>query len=221
MVTNQEVEAIKGHFDKVAHEFRNELSAEFRGEFALVRSEAAANAQELRAEIAGVQSHADAVAQATRSELRAEIAGVQSHADAVAQETRSELRAEIAGVRSHADAVAQETRSEMREGFAKVRSEIGEFRLDAAAVADHLKQEIAEVRHYTGAVAEDLRSDIRAVAEGVALANARLEDVDLRVDGLTSEVRRGFAGVRAEIHRLHETDDELRRRIEAPEQRGA
>ena len=199
MVTNQEVEAIKGHFDKVAHEFRNELSAEFRGEFALVRTEAAANAQELRAEIAGVRSHADAVA----------------------QETRSELRAEIAGVRSHAGAVAQETRSEMREGFAKVRSEIGEFRLDAAAVADHLKQEIAEVRHYTGAVAEDLRTDIRAVAEGVALANARLDDVDLRVDGLTSEVRRGFAGVRAEIHRLHETDDELRRRIEAQEQRGA
>jgi hypothetical protein len=44
--------------------------------------------------------------------------------------------------------------------------------------------------------------------------------VDLRMDNLTGEVQRGFAGVRAEIHSLHEADDELRRRIEAQEQRG-
>ena len=43
----------------------------------------------------------------------------------------------------------------------------------------------------------------------------------LRVDGLTGEMRRGFAGVRAELRGLHETDDELRRRIEAQERRGA
>ena len=55
----------------------------------------------------------------------------------------------------------------------------------------------------------------------MALANERLSDVDLRVDSLTGEMRRGFAGVRAEIHSLHEADDELRRRIEAQEQRGA
>ena len=146
-----------------------------------------------------------------------EVEEIKGHFDRVTQE----IREEIVGVRSHAEAVADKTRSEMREEFVKVREEVAEFRLDAAAVADHLKQEIAEVRHYTGAVAEDLRSEIRTVAEGVALANARIDDVDMRVDGLTSEVRRGFAGVRAEIHRLHETDDELRRRIEAQEQRGA
>lgn len=102
-------------------------------------------------------------------------------------------------------------------------------------VAQEIRAGVADVRHYTGVVAEDLRSDIRAVAEGVPLANERIDDVDLkvdglttrvdalttRVDGLTGEVRRGFAGVRAEIHSLHETDDELRRRIEAQEQRGA
>ena len=55
----------------------------------------------------------------------------------------------------------------------------------------------------------------------MALANERLGDVDLRVDSLTGEIRRGFAGVRAGIHSLHEADDELRRRIEAQEQRGA
>jgi ABC-type transporter Mla subunit MlaD len=166
---------------------------------------------------------------------------------------------EVEQIKGHFDKVSQEIRADLREG-------------------------IAEVRHYTGVVAEDLRSEIRAVAEGVALANERIGDVDLRVDsltgrvdsltghvtsltgqvssltgqvssltgrvdaltgsmdaltgsvdgltgsvdtltgrvdGLTGEVRRGFASVRAEIHHLHETDDELRRRIEAQEQRGA
>jgi hypothetical protein len=35
------------------------------------------------------------------------------------------------------------------------------------------------------------------------------------------EPQRGFAGVRADMRRLHETDDDLRRRIEIQEQRGA
>lgn len=180
-VTNQEVEEVKAHFDKVAQGIRTDFREDLRGEITAVR-------EDLRGEITAV---------------------------------RDDLRGEIAGVQSRADTVAQEIRSEMRQEFAKVRDDIVEFRRDSAAVADHLKEEIAEVRHYTGAVAEDLCSEIRTVAEGVALANARIDDVDLRVDGLTSEVRRGFAGVRAEIHRLHETDDELRRRIEAQEQRGA
>ena len=84
-----------------------------------------------------------------------------------------------------------------------------------------LREEIGEVRRHAGVVAEDLRSEIRAVGDGVALAYEHLNQVDLRVDSLTGEVRRGFAGVRAEIHGLHETDDELRRRIENLEQRGA
>ena len=59
------------------------------------------------------------------------------------------------------------------------------------------------------------------VADGVALADERVDHLDLRVDSLTGEVRRGFAAVRAEIHSLHGADDELRRRIETQEQRGA
>jgi hypothetical protein len=77
--------------------------------------------------------------------------------------------------------------------------------------------ESAETRRHVGVVAEDLRSEIRLVADGVALANERVNQLDLRVDGLTGEMQRGFAGVRAEIRGLHETDDELRRRIEARE----
>jgi hypothetical protein len=68
---------------------------------------------------------------------------------------------------------------------------------------------------------EDLRDEIRTVAEGVALVTARVDDVDLRIDRLANEMRRGFAGVRVEILRLHEADDELGRRIAAQEQRGA
>jgi predicted nucleic acid-binding Zn-ribbon protein len=103
----------------------------------------------------------------------------------------------------------------------ELRGEITETRREAAATAQDLRSEIAEARRHTGVVAEDLRSEIRTVGDGVALANERIDQLDLRVDGLTSEVRRGFAGVRAEIHRLHETDDELRRRIEAQERSGA
>jgi urocanate hydratase len=86
---------------------------------------------------------------------------------------------------------------------------------------DELRAETAEVRQHAGALADDLRSEVRMVADGVALANERVNQLDLRMDGLTGEMRRGFAGVRAEIHSLHEADDELRRRIETQEQRGA
>jgi DNA repair ATPase RecN len=128
---------------------------------------------------------------------------------------------EVEQIKRHVDEAVQGLRGEMAAEFAQVRGEISDFRRDAAEVADHLMQEIVETRKNAGAEAEELRSQIRAVAEGVALANERLNDVDLRVDTLTGEVRRGFAGVRAELHSLHETDDELRRRIEAQEQRGA
>ena len=194
-MTNQEVEEIKGHFDKVAQGLR----AEFHGEFAAVRTEAAATAQDLHREIGAV-----------REDLRGEIAAV-----------REDLRGEISTVREGLLGEIGAVREDLRGEIGAVRESLSEFRLDAAAVADHLKAEIAEVRHYTGAVAEDLRTDIRYVAEGVALANQRIDQVGKRVEALTIELRSGFADVRAEIHHLHETDDELRRRIEAQEQRGA
>jgi chromosome segregation ATPase len=146
-----------------------------------------------------------------------EVEQIKRHVD----EAMQGLRGEIAQVRGEMTEGFAQVRGEMTAGFAQVRGEISEFRRDAAEVADHLMQEIVETRKNAGAQAEELRSEIRAVAEGVALANERINDVDLRVDNLTGEVRRGFAGVRAEIHRLHETDDELRRRIEAQERRGA
>jgi len=116
-------------------------------------------------------------------------------------------------------------RSEMAEHFGGLRTEmteqVGGLWTEMAEQVGGLREEIAEVRRHAGVIAEDLRSEIRAVGDGVALANERIDHVDLRVDSLTGEVRRGFAGVRAEIHRLHENDDELRRRIEAQERRGA
>jgi len=131
---------------------------------------------------------------------------------------------EVGEIKGHFDKVAQGLRGEIAQATGQLRGGIAEsaqgLKGEIAESARSLREEIADVRRYTGVVAEDLRSQIGAVAEGVALASQRIDDVDLRVDALTSEVRRGFAGVRAEIHRLHETDDELRRRIEAREQHG-
>ena len=110
---------------------------------------------------------------------------------------------EVEEIKGHFDGVA-----------AGLREEMGGLRTE-------LRAETAEVRRHAGALADDLRSEIRLVADGVALANERVDHLDLRVDSLTGEVRRGFAAVRAEIHSLHEADDELRRRIETQEQRGA
>jgi hypothetical protein len=120
-------------------------------------------------------------------------------------------RGEVEEIKGHFDGVAAGLRTELKQ---HVEEQIGGLRTE-------LRAEIGEVQRHVGVVAEDLRSEIRAVAEGVALANERINQVDLRVDGLTVEMRRGFAGVRAEMRSFHEADDELRRRIEAQEQRGA
>ena len=120
-------------------------------------------------------------------------------------------RKEVEEIKGHFDGVAAGLRQELKQHVAE---QVGGLR-------EEMRAETAEVRRHAGALADDLRSEIRMVADGVALANERIDHLDLRVDSLTGEVRRGFAGVRAEIHSLHEADDELRRRIEAQEQRGA
>ena len=122
---------------------------------------------------------------------------------------RGELREEMGGLRD-----------ELRGGDGRAPGGCAQ-EMARVSAADELRAETAEVRRHAGALADDLRSEIRMVADGVALANERVDHLDLRVDNLTGEMRRGFAGVRAEIHSLHEADDELRRRIEAQEQRGA
>jgi len=113
------------------------------------------------------------------------------------------------------------TRNEVEEIKRHIEQVAGTLRQGLGAEITEVRGEIAETRRHVGVVADDLRSEIRMVADGVALANERINQVDLRVDGLTGEMRRGFAGVRAEIHSLHEADDELRGRIEAQERRGA
>lgn len=157
-----------------------------------------------RSEVEQVKGHFDKVMDGLRTDLRTEF---QSGLGGLGAELRSEFRAGL-------DGLGADLRQEMTGLGAELRQEM-------AGLGTDLRQEIAEVRHYTGVVAEDLRSEIRNVADGVALANGRISDVDLRVDALTTEVRRGFAAVRGELHRLHETDDELRRRIDAPGSPGA
>jgi hypothetical protein len=131
-------------------------------------------------------------------------------------------RKEVEEIKGHFDGVAAGLQTELKqhveEQFGGFRTEL---RAEIAGVRQDLGAEIAETRRHVGVAADDLRSEIRLVADGVALANERINQLDLRVDGLTGEMRRGFAGVRAEIHRLHEADDELRGRIEAQERRGA
>ena len=164
-----------------------------------------------RKDVEEIKGHFDGVATGLREELKQHVAnqvgGMREEMGGLRTELRAEFRSEMGGLRE-----------EMRAEF---RSEMGGLREEMRGFRDELRAETAEVRRHAGALADDLRSEIRMVADGVALANERIDHLDLRVDSLTGEVRRGFAGVRAEVHRLHETDDELRRRIEAQEQRGA
>jgi hypothetical protein len=153
-----------------------------------------------RKEVEEIKEHFDAATAGLRTELV-------DHIGEQVGGLRTELRAEIAGMRR-----------DLGADIAGVRQDLG---TDIAAVRQDLGGGIDEIRRHVGVVAEDLRSEIRMVADGVALANERINQVDLRVDGLTGEMRRGFAGLRAEMRGLHETDDELRRRIEAQERRGA
>jgi len=127
-------------------------------------------------------------------------------------------RNEVEEIKGHFDEVAAGLRTELKQ---HVGEQVGGLREEMGGLRNELRGEIAEVRRHAGALADDLRSEIRMVADGVALANERVNQLDLRMDGLTGEMRRGFAGVRAEIHSLHEADDELRRRIGVQEQRGA
>jgi hypothetical protein len=157
---------------------------------------------------------------------RKDVEEIKSHFDGVAAGLRTELKQHV---EEQVGGFRTEVKQHVEEQVGTLRAEMGElgdglragFRTELQAGMGSLRAEVAEVRRHAGAMADDLRSEIRMVADGVALANERINQVDLRVDGLTGEMRRGFAGVRAEIHRLHETDDELLRRIESQERRGA
>ena len=191
------------------------MTAEFgqvREEVTGLRSDMTTEFGQVREEVTGLRSEMTA----EFGQVREEVTGLRGEVTGLRGEVTG-LRGEVTGLRGEVTGL----RAEMTAGFVQVHGEVSDFRRDSAEVADHLMQQIVEVGKNAGIEAEELGSQLRAVAEGVALANERLGDVDLRVDSLTGEIRRGFAGVRAEIHSLHEADDELRRRIEAQEQRGA
>jgi len=123
-------------------------------------------------------------------------------------------RKEVDEIKGHFDQAMGTLRRELTTEIGRVREELG---VEIAGI----RAEIAEIREHLGGMAEGFRSQIRVVADGTAGVTKHIHDLDLRVDGLAGEMRRGFAGVRAEMHSLHETDDELGQRIGAQEQRGA
>jgi hypothetical protein len=97
---------------------------------------------------------------------------------------------------------------------------------------------VEEIKRHFGIVSEEVRSEVRAVAEGQALTNERLdrldqrvEGLDQRVEGLDQRVDRGFGEVQsmirlsyAEIDRrfgaLETEVSDPRARVERPESRG-
>jgi methyl-accepting chemotaxis protein len=144
------------------------------------------------------------------------------------EEIKAHFDGSVAEVKGHFDRVGGELRAQMGQTRDSVRADVGELRVEMGQMRDsvradvgELRQGIADARTVAEAVNDDLRKEIRLVADGVALANERIDRLDLRVDDLTGEMRRGFALVRADIRRLHETDDQLRQRIEGLESQRA
>ena len=132
---------------------------------------------------------------------------------------------EVEEIKKHFDSQFGILREEVAAQGTTLRDEMAAqgatLRDEMAAQGTTLREDIADARREAGVTAEGLRAEIRTVAEGVALANERIDDLDLRVDHLAVEMRRGFADVRVEIRRLHEADDrvtrsdgELRSRVE-------
>jgi hypothetical protein len=231
-VTSQEVDEIKRYFDKVAAETLADVRSAIGGVRVGLEQRIGGVQVELEQQIGGVRIGLEQEIGGLRvgleqrigglrDDLQQDIGGLRDELQQDMKDVRVELKQEINEVRDELKQEIAGARVELRQEIAGVRAEVSQLRHENAAVADHLKEEIADVRRQAGAMAEDLRDEIRTVAEGVALVTARVDDVDLRIDRLANEMRRGFAGVRVEILRLHEADDELGRRIAAQEQRGA
>ena len=196
-MTQKEVEEIKGHFDGVAAGLREGM-----GELA----EMGGLGTELRAEMGGLREEMGGLG----TELRSEMGGLREEMGGLRAELRAELRSEMGELREEMGGLRTELRAELRSEMGELREEVApDGAAGGVAVGDgpaargdgrartELRAETAEVRRHAGALADDLRSEIRMVADGVALANERVDHLDLRVDGLTGEVRRGFAAVRA------------------------
>jgi hypothetical protein len=113
--------------------------------------------------------------------------------DRFAADLRGEIRSSAAETRAYVDERGQASGAEMR-----------------AYMDDRLPTTTAEMRRYFDVVGESLRGDIRAVAEGVALLNQRMDRRDDeeagRTDGLEGWV------VRLEVRVTSLEDDRKPRR---------
>ena len=102
---------------------------------------------------------------------------------------------EVEAVKSHFDKVTQDFRTELRGEVTRVRGELQDqisfFRKGADFTMNGLREETAGLRSHTS----------------------------FRLDALTSEVRIRCGDLRAEVRRLRESNDDLRRQLETLEMR--
>jgi hypothetical protein len=120
-------------------------------------------------------------------ELIAQIAGL-----------REEIREEIGGLRG-------ELRG-LRGEFGGLRGEFESFRAETRGNFDRVDEEIRKA----GVLIEGVRHEVQVVAEGVTVANERL-------DALRTEVGQEFKDVRSLIHLSYR---DLDRRIRRPDEDG-
>jgi chromosome segregation ATPase len=106
---------------------------------------------------------------------------------------RAEMAEQGESLRAEMAEQGRGLRAEMAGQFAEVKAEIGELRTELSRVAIETRS--------IGIKVDELHGQIRIVGDGVALANERIDDVDLRIDKLTSEVRRNAAATRTDARR--------------------
>ena len=113
------------------------------------------------------------------------------------------------------DQLAADLRGEIRSGSAETRAYIDERLGTSAAetrayVDERLGTSAAETRRHFDVVGESLRSEIRAVAEGVALLNQRMERRDQEQSGRTDALESRVLGLEMRVASLE--DDRKPRR---------
>jgi uncharacterized protein YicC (UPF0701 family) len=188
----------------VKREEIDEIKAHFDQGIGVLRGEMVQLREELRTEF---RQETAALGTALRQEMAQ-----------LGTDLRRDIREEGDGLRSYVDERVQLLRQEIRTEGDGLRAYIDEkYELLREEIASERRERRVEIQ----SVEERLGTQIRLVAEGLDFTNARLDQLDLRLDSFGVEMRRGFAGVHAAIHRLHEADDRLDRRLGALEERSS
>ena len=141
-----------------------------------------------RNEVEEIKRHFDEFGGGLRQELKQDLA---DQVGGLRQELKQDwpIRSAACGRSSSRTWPTRSAGSAGVEG--RLADQVGGLRQELSSTAEQvgglrhtLGEEIAEVRRHAGVVAEGLRLQIRAVGDGVALANERIDHLDLRVDTL-------------------------------------